>query len=836
MDRPEIAPRGPVRPSRPSALLPGVLALIVLAVAASPGRARTVAPSTTIASARLPGNTPPVVSAGPDRTVISPARQATLSGSARDPDGIKRTTWTQLLGPTASIRSPAAQTTTVDLTGPGLHVFALEAEDNLGAKATDTVMVFALDRSEGGTVSPGPWKKWHPLHVTFDRTQTSAETDLDNPFRNYRLDVYFVHPASGTVRRVAGYFAADGAAADTGAASGSKWRAHLTPDLSGTWFYLASFRRGPDVNTSLVQSAGTSAAFDRANGEFTVGGADPQAPGFLRKGLLRYEGGHHLVFAESREAYLKGGADSPENLLGYFEFDNTYDTGGLSTPGLVAGLHRFAPHAPHFNPADPIDQRARWKSTLGHNILGALNYLAAEGVNSVYFLTYNVDGGDGRDTWVWLSTPPNQPAGDQYHRFDVSKLAQWERVFSHMDARGLQLHMVTQETENDRVLDGGSLGPIRKLYYRELVARFGHHLAVVWNLGEENRNTDAARKTFAAWIRQLDPYDHPITVHTHYNRAATFYDGLLGDPNLDATSIQGDGSAYNQWAIDLRRRSRTAGRAWAIFGDEQGPAVARDMSNVDRLRREALWGNLSGGGSGVEWYFGYQGTFGDVQSEDWTVAAPLWKATRDALAYFRTHLPYAVMDPDNTLVQPAGAYCLAQRGEVYSVFLPAGGTASLDLGASPSRFTVAWYDPRAGGALQNGSVTTVVGPGQASLGAPPQEPTKDWAVLVRRDNQPPRIDAAVILPDPFPGRTPLAIGVLASDPDGPADISSVGVLVFAPDLSLLGYLPLAPVGGGGYLLVIPNLPPLPTGTWWIAPVVLDRRQAAAHTLRSLRAR
>ena len=32
----------------------------------------------------------------------------------------------------------------------------------------------------------------------------------------------------------------------------------------------------------------------------------------------------------------------------------------------------------------------------------------------------------------------------------------------------------TQEHENDNLLDGGKLGNERMLYYRELVARFGH--------------------------------------------------------------------------------------------------------------------------------------------------------------------------------------------------------------------------------------------------------------------------------------------------------------------------------------------------------------------------
>lgn len=38
----------------------------------------------------------------------------------------------------------------------------------------------------------------------------------------------------------------------------------------------------------------------------------------------------------------------------------------------------------------------------------------------------------------------------------------------------LMMHVVFQEQENDQFLDGGQLGPERRLYLRELVARFGH--------------------------------------------------------------------------------------------------------------------------------------------------------------------------------------------------------------------------------------------------------------------------------------------------------------------------------------------------------------------------
>jgi len=88
--------------------------------------------------------------------------------------------------------------------------------------------------------------------------------------------------------------------------------------------------------------------------------------------------------------------------------------------------------------------------------------------------------GDGKDVWPFVKH-------DDFTRFDCSKLDQWEMVFDHADDNlGMMLHIVLQETENETLFDGGDTGPQRSLYLRELIARFGHHRAVTWNIGEEN--------------------------------------------------------------------------------------------------------------------------------------------------------------------------------------------------------------------------------------------------------------------------------------------------------------------------------------------------------------
>jgi hypothetical protein len=351
-------------------------------------------------------------------------------------------------------------------------------------------------------------------------------------------------------------------------------------------------------------------------------------------------------------------------------------------------------------------------------------------MNSVYFLTYNLDGGDGRDTWMWTTSKVRD-------RFDCSKLDQWEIIFEHMGRLGIMLHFVTQETENDRNLGGSAgLNPIRKLYYRELVARFNHHLAVIWNLGEENNTPDKDRKEIAAYIRSLDPYDHPITVHTHNNKSPEFYKGILGDSSFEASSIQSALDRYHGDAVTLRRLSAEAGRKWAIFGDEQAPAshgVVPDVNDPDHdgPRKLALWGNLMGGGSGVEWYFGHRFPHMDISCEDWRTRDVMWNQTRYALEFFHKHLPFWKMAPADNLISAEKAYCFAMPGQIYAIYLPNGGSTKLELGKSSKTFTVKWYNPRTGGELQTGTKTEITGPGKVNIGQPPKEPDKDWAALIK---------------------------------------------------------------------------------------------------------
>ena len=671
----------------------------------------------------------------------------------------------------------------------------------------------------GSTVSEtidGTLEVWGDVVITFTGPQLS-ETGSPNPFMDYRLDVTFSQ--GGQTYVVPGYFAADGNAANSSANSGDKWRVHFRPPTQGTWTYVASFRQGTNVAVSSSANAGSPVSFNGASGSFAVGASSASAPDLRAKGMLEYVGDRYLKFAGSGEYFVKAGADAPENFLGYFEFDNTSDQGGQSndlhgTSNYTIngqtftyhgdGLHHYDAHQQHWNAGDPT-----WQGGKGKNIIGSINYLKSAGVNVFSFLTMNING-DGREVYPYLNyNGGNSPQADRL-RFDVSKLAQWEVVFAHAESKGMYLHFKLGETENDGLLDGGSLGNERKVYYRELIARFGHHLALNWNLGEEYNDGNGGNggsgtqkiASYCDYIRTIDPYDHPVVLHTYPGQWQNRYDPLLGNSNaLHGPSLQADFDDVHDLTVEYVTKSKNSGYQWVVANDEQGPAwigvepddYQNGNNNHGSIRHHVLWGNLMAGGAGVEYYFGYNRDHDDLESETWEARAQMWEYNKHALYFFNTHIPFWLMEPADDLIGNANnsnsRYCLAQDGEVYAIYLPDGNASfSLDLQGVSGSFDVKWFDPRNGGALSNGSTTSVAGGSSVSLGSPPNNPGADWVILVTKNGNgggnpvPP----VVSLTNPlnaasYTAGTAIAIAATASDTDG-----SISKVEFYADQTLIG--------------------------------------------------
>jgi hypothetical protein len=602
----------------------------------------------------------------------------------------------------------------------------------------------------------GELKQWHRVTLTFCGP-ASSEQDRENPFLDYRLNVTFRN--GDREYTVPGFYAANGKAGETGSDSGNKWRAYFCPDKKGTWTYSVSFRHGRSIAVNDDPDAGKPVFFDGVEGSFKIDATDKTSRDFRGKGKLRYVGGRYLQFAGTAEFFIKGGADSPENFLAYEGFDGTYSNKDLQKrPGeaFTAGkLHIYEPHADEWKEGDPtwtrhtndVETKSRVKikpggrggdGGQGKNIIGALNYLASKGMNSVYMLTMNVMG-DGDDVWPWTDR-------NERYRFDCSKLDQWEIIFSHMDQLGIMLHLVTQETENQCLLDMGYTDVQRKLYYRELVARFAHHLAITWNIGEENGpadfspigQTDKQRKDAAAYLKKINPYDDQIVIHTHSNEQDRnrIINPLLGDESFDGLSIQA-GSLFESHALTFKwqNMSYESGRQWNVCVDEIGPAstgVKPDSADPDHdnVRRYVLWGNLMAGGGGVEWYFGYDYPDNDLGCEDWHSRSIMWDQTRYALEFFQRHLPFWEMKSRDDITPNKTDYCLAMDGEIYAIYIPEGGQTRIDLTGYEGEFDINWFNPRKGGEMELGSVTRIPGGMVSDIGFPPSDPEKDWVALI----------------------------------------------------------------------------------------------------------
>ena len=606
----------------------------------------------------------------------------------------------------------------------------------------------------------GDLRQWHKVTLTLDGPHAEETANEPNPFRDYRMTVTFAHESGVPTYNVPGYFAADGNAANTSASAGNKWRAHVAPDRVGRWDWRIDFVRGKDaaIDAAAAGNAAPVRPFDGLVGSFRVSATNKRAPDFRARGRLEYVGGHYLRFAGTGEYFLKVGPDSPETLLAYADFDDT------KTMKAAVPVHVYEPHVKDWTKGDPA-----WKDGKGKGLLGVVNYLSSKGANSLSFLTYNA-GGDGDNVWPFVSRD------DKFH-YDVSKLDQWQIVFDHAQAKGLYLHFKLQETENDdnvrgeggggrgkqpqtgpvvESLDGGDLGPERKLYLREMIARFGHALALNWNLGEENTQSVEQQLAMSQYIRNLDPYRHHVVVHTHPGWQDVVYSKLLGDQSvLTGASLQNPWSAVHERTLQWIAASRKAGKPWVVANDEQGSALlgvppdpgykgfagkdakGNAIQSIHDIRKMTLWGNLMAGGAGVEYYFGYTLPENDLVAEDLRSRNKSWDFGRIALDFFRTsQLPFWTMTNADGLVGNTGGdnskWCFAKAGEVYLVYLPTGGSATLDLREVSGAFTVAWFDPRNGGVLKRGSVASVKAGTAVVLGEPPDSPSEDWLVVVKR--------------------------------------------------------------------------------------------------------
>ncbi len=292
------------------------------------------------------------------------------------------------------------------------------------------------------------------------------------------------------------------------------------------------------------------------------------------------------------------------------------------------------------------------------------------------------------------------------------------------------------EAANKRELDAGELGTERRLYYRELIARFGHYLALEWNLCEEynlqfNFGPERVR-AFAGYIQQLDPYDHPITVHSAGDPLEKLR-FTFGDKRFGLTSVQLNQHPIHLVTESIREATAASGRPLPISLDEFTVDRGQDRSHIpvddaDGQRKEKLWPTYLSGGM-IEFILEdllRTDSFKTPQRE------ALWNYVWYARRFMQQHLPFWEMAPADELISNAGtiplgtgrgqsirlgAQVFAKPGEVYAVYLPiANPSGAFDLSNTSGQFSLRWYNPRSGEFV--GEPHWLDGGNSVQLGAP----------------------------------------------------------------------------------------------------------------------
>lgn len=575
--------------------------------------------------------------------------------------------------------------------------------------------------------------QYQPFTLDFEIEETH-ETASENPFTDYRLDVTF---SLGELQlKVPGYYAADGDAAQSSADSGGVWRVHFSAPEAGDWNYRVSFKKGKQIATDNDPYLGT--AVEPHNGKSGTLQVEKPANGavlFETAGPVMYNNSRYL-YTRNGEPLMIFGTNSPENFLAYEDIDGTY----AMDPSRDY-IKSWEPHVRDWKKGDPT-----WQGGKGKGIIGALNYLASKEMNALYLLTLNIEG-DSMDVWPFISHHRRD-----FKRYDVSKLAQWDIVFSHAEALGIVIEVITQEQENQLLLDGGDNRGERKLYYRELIARFSHHKNIIWNIGEENGyagswphgQNDQQRYSMIRYIKENDPYGHPVLMHTYPHKDErdeivnplmkySFFDGLsmqVGHYDRVHTSIE-------EW-VQKRRNQQNAleNRPWIVLMDEIGPYFtgtkpdSYDPSH-DKERKNVLWPALMAGAAGVQWYFGWVTPPHDLNAEDLRSRNNIWEQSAHARQFFEK-IDYTEMQPSDYLLQHGDNHCFSKAGESYVIYMKYGGTTQLDLSESEETYSIQWYNPRSGGNLIPNNPSIVRGGNKIDIGPAPSNAFDDWVVLVSR--------------------------------------------------------------------------------------------------------
>jgi hypothetical protein len=332
----------------------------------------------------------------------------------------------------------------------------------------------------------------------------------------------------------------------------------------------------------------------------------------------------------------------------------------------------------------------------------------------------------------WTAQRPSDPThpGFDYTRFNVDYWHKFERMLRYARDRDLIISIVLDW--NDSRVHPEAASEDERRYFRYAANRLGAFSNITWDLGDDiSTYRDLAwSHKMGTYLYESDPNHHLATDHPvdnkHQDRTAQWF---------GFTSFQEWSRPQHQWMLDQRRAQEKTGRIIPQTNEEYGyedhyPRWAQnypDGANAENMRRTAWEIYMAGcyqttgetARRGTGYWPDTGGGWVNGRGDDSMV---MLRGYARILEFF-TAFEWWKTDPHDELVDN-NAYCLADPGECYAIYLPRGGKVTVQLKNGPYR--VNWFNPRGGETMRlpaaNGTSWT----------SPEAPDYGDWVLLLRK--------------------------------------------------------------------------------------------------------
>jgi hypothetical protein len=336
----------------------------------------------------------------------------------------------------------------------------------------------------------------------------------------------------------------------------------------------------------------------------------------------------------------------------------------------------------------------------------------------------------------WVAQRPADPThpGFDYARFDVAYWQKFERMLRH--ARGLDLIVSVVLDWNDSRVHPAAESADERRYFRYAANRLAAYANITWDLGDDISlyRTLAWSHKMGSYLYASDPYHHLATDHPvdnrHQDRTAEWF---------GFTSFQEWSRPQHGWMLRQRAEQRKTGRIIPQTNEEYGyedhyPKWAQnfpDGASAEGLRRTAweicMAGCYQTAGETARRGTGYWPDTGGGWVNGRGDGSMVMLQGYARMVDFFTSFEWWKTDPHDELVD-SGAFCLAEPGWLYAIYLPRGGKVNVKL--APGSYRAHWFNPRTG---ETKRLPLVVGP---SWTFPLSPDDGDWALLLRVEKRP----------------------------------------------------------------------------------------------------